>query len=152
MDGESLEHWGILELVADVVPHQVDIQAVLNQLQDIMIYPPVNITSFCLRHVGWYYHLKQFNDSKSKFVPVLNQAPQHEGLGLWQSRYIAPCAPNLGIRCRSVGRFTTCSIYALEKGCQCPMNKKLPSMPWKRAASAQWTSNWLAPELNKMLY
>jgi hypothetical protein len=46
MDGKSLKHWGILELVPDVVPHQVDIQAMLNQLQNIMIYPPVSITFF----------------------------------------------------------------------------------------------------------
>jgi len=76
-----------------------------------------------LRPCRLYYHLKQFNDSKSKFVPVLNQAPWHEG----RCRYIAPCGPNLSIGCRSVGRFITCSIYALEKGCQCPMNKKLVS-------------------------
>jgi hypothetical protein len=82
MDGKSLEHWGILELVADVVPHQVDIQAVLNQLQNIMIYPPANITSFYLHHAGWYFHLKQFKDCNNKSVPVLNQAPQHEGIGL----------------------------------------------------------------------
>jgi hypothetical protein len=95
MDGQSLKHWGVLELVADVVSHQVDIQAVLNQLQNIMIYPPVNITPCCLHHTGWYYHLKQFNNCKSKSVPVLNQAPQHEGIDLWGSRHIAAGTPNL---------------------------------------------------------
>jgi len=72
---------------------------------------------------------------KKKFVPVLNQAPQHEDLGLWQSRYTAPYASNLSIRCSLVGRFIT-----------------VPCTPWKRAATAQWTRSWLVPELNKMLY
>ena len=76
MDGESLEYWGILELVADVVPHQVDIQTVLNQLQDIMIYSPVNITSFCLHHAWCYYHLKKFNDRKKKLSLCLIKHPR----------------------------------------------------------------------------